>query len=386
MSSLPSTVTLGPTMGKIGEFGLLLSAPPLQPSLNQGSRPMQYPTFDALPYIDFELPLTLGGSIAPQLDRYNWHYPENEPYHHPDAAGIPPKTIWENIYGKMTSSWNQTARKICYATRFLRGYVSETNFELLYSMIGNMQEVRATKSWFIGRGKQPDLYSISHNSLKFWSSLNFWKKSWFEGKIFGHSDQANIVKVAEIAPRILFEKAESVFSEYDQARNTLTRKAAVILRDEKYENKKYLQKLIQEFELISVEYRNRMVDLDLSSLGEASSCMRKLQIAIDKQLNTHFKSPDYIGMRQFYAVDDLKSYLTRFFKKMDIISERVTETYDHTLLEPPKYEGENEIERLRGRLYHLAKEQYELSEDNRRHLRGYSELINRFEAERSKEV
>jgi hypothetical protein len=330
----------------------------------------EYPTVDIISF------LPPGTTLNPN----NWAAPENEPYHPPKIADQLAKSSWERFKGSMSDFCKVTAYKMSHVANFARQYFHETNFELLYSLASNTQEIRVTKSWFLPQSK--DLYSLSNNSIKFWSTWNFWKKVWNEGKITGYAQQTNVVKVAEYAPRILFGKAQEVFLKYNQERKQLTRKAAVILNDKNYGKVEYLEKIVKEFEQASNQYRNQMIDLVLSKFGESPTPMTNVRTALTKSFESNFTTPDLLGMKKIYQLDNLKAYLSKFFKRMDQIADRVNLTYDRVLLDPPKHAGQSEAEILRKKLYYVAAEQNELSGVISQELDGYYALIQHFEKER----
>lgn len=331
----------------------------------------EYATFDITSF------LPPGSQLNPK-DRKN---PENEPYHYPKIADLLPQTNWERFTGALSQSCKVIAHKMSHVADFARQYFYETNFELLYSAVNNTQEIRSTKSWFFPQTK--DLYSFSHESIKFWSTWNFWKKVWYEGKITGNSKQTNVVKVAEYAPRILFQKVEERFLKYNEERKVLTRKAAVILKDKDYGRIQYLEKIVKEFQQIAIEYRNATIDLVLSKPGDLPTPMTNVRNTLIKSIDSSFTTPDLFGLKQIYGVDNLKVYLNKFFKRIDGIGDRVNLTCDKILLDPPQYSGKSEADLLRKKLHYLAVEEHELSKAVSHELGVYYALTQQFEKERS---
>lgn len=249
-----------------------------------------------------------------------------------------------------------------------------SNFDVLLSL-SEGEKVRATKSLL---HNELGLYKLPKNkaSRYTWGAL---KKLWNEGYATGYSDKKNAIKVAERAPRILIEKAEKIFDEFNGKRNDPTRLAAAVLSDIEFEDGDALKTVLQKLQILFKEYKDQMAIFSLDSQSGESSKMDKVKVAIDAMIEENFGQIEDLQAREESKVSELKASLIHYFTEMNKIARLIAE--EETRLSSPVGDNPTSYE-LKEKIHRSVDALFDLAIKNQNEIDALKQSIEHFEIAR----
>lgn len=355
-------------------------------------------------YTIYDLSSLVGPYFTPKI--YDESAPEYEPYHFVAKGSEKYGAYWNSKWNFMPYLVEQVATTANYYLHELRTVFYQTEFEMLGSYANGEYDLRASRNlgvsdtlrkYLLGSNQNEGrkyLYSQSYQASSLMDSSAYWlgsfkslfwdklKRGYYEVSPCGRTDAENAVKVAEIVPRILLEKGREVQEDLDGQLTDLVRKCYVVLKDGKYDNERYLNKLLGELHALFDRYHTYAVQLETSSQGSGKSSMQRLKNLLHKAIEKPDTLARVIKNRERYHVDRLQTSLNVFFERADHISENVRKTHSSVLINLDKLPNDNRIENLRAKINELITQLGSLRDNNQKRLYEFGVLVEHFEKTR----
>lgn len=342
-----------------------------------------------------------------EINADDWRKPEYEPNNWQPPKETEYSAYWNHPSNPLPTWIAKTQVAALQYLQALRMCFYKSEFEEVLSFTGDHVALRATQSWGIipaaisviyGTNKpyiREYIYAIPNdmaaqefwivNALKSWFGVSEFRKLIFEG--IWRSEEASIVKVYELVPRLFLERTREIQSEFDLEFSKIIRRSYVILDSKDFGSDErglaYLNKLSQDIENLVDKAEFNSSKLIHSPSGAPKTTFRKIQEKLDEAIEETFKGVDNLN-RDRYQVDSLKNDFCEFFTLTDRFAKFMREA--KTISQNLKIRDVREpnAQELRERLFKIVKELYENRDASWMVMNELERQVDSFEEKRSK--
>lgn len=333
-------------------------------------RPIAYKTYDLADCL----------KSATVLNERDPKLPEYEPYHL-EAIEEGQQTSWQKFSRKAKACKNSAARFFRHTLQRVQDYFVENQFDLLMS-IGAQRNVRVSAT-YLWPAKHESLYGLSSWCFSQWLGINALYQLYKEGVLFARSPLANVAKIAELAPRIIVNKAKEVQQNFEHRIEPYLRQAAAVLSDDHYENREFLEHLWNKLFLELTLFREEATDLELENDKFGATQMKEMQKSIGVLFDEGQNNSTFLVYEpKWYSINELKVYLAKFLKKGGKFSEAVQEGLEKQVLINGKSKQPTSTERLRENIAVLVRNIDALKKQTEKQVKEMAVLLDFFESGR----